>query len=249
VPGATPPAEASAKKKPKVTFPISKPTTLTGFLTTEYWPVPERWFVGKPIKAPGLSKPHRIDFLYSATGVAMEGDGLDLQGKPVHWVTGPGNWVGRNGRAGSYYWVGEMFWRNRKGEVTFPLEAGGWSNRPCRKLKSRGNRCGFVGPKGTRFATGASTGASGVRLRPLRSVAVDPGVIRYRSAVYIPAYDRGRYNGWFCAADTGGAIRGRHLDVFRTAPRTPSGGTSRTGQRIRVLPPADARAFMPTLCH
>jgi 3D (Asp-Asp-Asp) domain-containing protein len=236
------------KKRPKVTFPISKPTTLGGFLTTEYWPVPERWFVGKRVKAPGLAKRHRVDFLYSARGVAMEGDGLDLQNKPVHWVTGSGNWVGSNGRPGSYYWLGEMFWRNRSGNVTFPLERGGWSNGSCKAFKSRGSKCRYVGPRGTRFATGPSTGASGVKLRPLRSVAVDPRVIRYRSGVYIPAYAKGGYDGWFCAADTGGAIKGRHLDVFRRAPSSPSGGSSRRGQTIRVWPPDVTRRLYPSLC-
>lgn len=253
-PGSSKPPAAKPKKKPtkkkpaKISFPISKPTTIGGFLTTEYWPVPERWFVGRKVVAPGLTKAHRIDFLYSARGVAMEGDGLDLNNRPIHWKSGAGNWVGRNGRPGSYFWLGEMYWLNRRGEVTFPLESGGWSNGSCRKFATKGSKCRYVGPRSTRFSTGPSTGASGIRLRPLRSVAVDPRVIRYRSAVYIPAYAKGGYDGWFCAADTGGAIKGRHLDVFRKAPANPSGGMSRRGQTIRVWPPDVAKRLYPSLC-
>src|SRR5579884_4055433 len=33
---------------------------------TEYWPVPESWFVGALVTAPGLPGKHRIDWLYSA---------------------------------------------------------------------------------------------------------------------------------------------------------------------------------------
>jgi 3D (Asp-Asp-Asp) domain-containing protein len=255
-PGGKPPVKAKAKPKPKPKpkpspkpkYPISTPTWLPGVYTTEYWPVPERWFNGAKIVAPGLAQAHRVDFLYSAKGVAMEGDGIGLDGKRVHWATGSGaGWVDRSGHSGGYYWLAEMFWRNAKGEVTYPLEAGGWSNGPCRQKKKP--TCSKVGSKGTRFGTGPSTGSSGLALHPLRSIAVDPNVIRYRSAVYIPAYDTAHHDGWFCAADTGGAIVGRHLDVYRNAPSSPNGGSTHSGQRIRVLPPATARSVMPFLCR
>src|SRR5947209_8114656 len=51
---------------------------------TEYWPAPERWFVGRAVSAPGLPGRHRVDWLYSATGVSMEGEGIGLDGRLVH---------------------------------------------------------------------------------------------------------------------------------------------------------------------
>jgi 3D (Asp-Asp-Asp) domain-containing protein len=253
-PGSKPPVvkkkpAPKKKKPPKVTFPISKPTWLTGFLTTEYWPAPEKWFNGAKVMAPGLTTAHRVDFLYSARGVAMEGDGIDLNGRHVHYVSGSSGWVDQSGRRGGYYWLAEMFWRNSAGDITYPLEGGGWSNGACKGDKKHPKVCRKVGAKETRFATGASLGASGLPLRPYKSVAVDPRVIRYRSAVYVPAYDNGRVDGWFCAADTGGAIVGRHLDVYRPAPAQPASGYSLKGQRIRVLPPGDAHIVYPFLCR
>jgi 3D (Asp-Asp-Asp) domain-containing protein len=71
-----------------------------------------------------------------------------------------------------------------------------------------------------------------------RSIAVDPRVIPLGSRVYIPAYRHDGYGGWFVARDTGGAIRGRHVDVYRTPPRRPSDtGQYLTGQRIYVIKP------------
>jgi len=67
-------------------------------------------------------------------------------------------------------------------------------------------------------------GAAGYVVVPYRSLAVDPEVIPLGSVVYIPAA-RGqwvhlpdgewvRHDGWFFASDTGGAIRGHHVDIF-----------------------------------
>lgn len=252
-PGTPPPTGSKPKARTtptRTSFPIRQPTWLTGFTLTEYWPVPERWFRGRKVRAPGVGSMHRIDFLYSARGVAMEGDGIALNGRQIHWTAGGSGWIDKQGRRGGYYWLGEMYWLNRRGEVTFPLESGGWDNGDCVRDRRHGNRCSRSRGQGpTRFGAGPSTGASGVGLRPLRSIAVDPRVISYRSAVYIPAYDTRSTDGWFCAADTGGAIKGRHIDVFRNAPATPSGGTSRRRQRVRVLPPATARRLMPFLCR
>ena len=53
---------------------------LGGFELTEYYPALESWFTGRPVSAPGLSGAHRIDWLYSARGLSMEGDGIGLDG-------------------------------------------------------------------------------------------------------------------------------------------------------------------------
>ena len=61
-------------------------------------------------------------------------------------------------------------------------------------------------------------------LIPYRSIAVDKTVIPYGTVIYIPAA-RGqqirlpsgqtvRHDGYFYAADTGGAIKRNHIDVF-----------------------------------
>ena len=57
------------------------------------------------------------------------------------------------------------------------------------------------------------------------------------SHVYIPSY-ASINGGWFQAADTGGAIVGRHIDVFRPPPANPRDlGNFATGQRVYIVPP------------
>lgn len=67
-------------------------------------------------------------------------------------------------------------------------------------------------------------GSTGARLIPFRSIAVDPRFIPYGSLLYIPSArgveisgpdgEKLKHDGYFFAADTGGAIRGSHIDVF-----------------------------------
>jgi 3D (Asp-Asp-Asp) domain-containing protein len=201
---------------------------------TEYWPAPERWFTGALVNAPGLGGRHRIDWLYSATGVSMEGEGIGLDGRIYHInALGDGGWVTVSGTptspsdgwsAGPPYWRAGGYWRNRSGGVTFPVASGGWS-------AGRGRH--YVPLRGVSFAGGSSQ-----PLRFLQSIAVDPNVIPLGSRVYIPAYKHDGYGGWFVAQDTGGAIGGRHVDVFRQPPASPSAsGQYLTGQRIYVIKP------------
>lgn len=75
-------------------------------------------------------------------------------------------------------------------------------------------------------------GVQGLALVPYRTIAVDPSQIPIGSVLYIPAA-RGQmvtlpsgarvaHDGYFYAADVGGAIKGRHIDVFLgTADRNP----------------------------
>jgi 3D (Asp-Asp-Asp) domain-containing protein len=56
--------------------------------------------------------------------------------------------------------------------------------------------------------------------------------------VYIPAYFDDGHGGWFLAQDTGAAINGRRVDVYRSPPASSSDpGQYLTGQRIYVIKP------------
>jgi len=177
----------------------------------------------------------------------MEGDGIGLDGRRYHIdVLGSGGWVNARGRQtrptqragrwsnGRPFWRAGGFWRNANRHPTFPLADGSWSD---------GNGIHFVPPpKGISFASGPS--------RPLRfwkSVAVDPDLIPLGSRIYIPAYRDTRGRGWFRAEDVGGAIIGRHLDVFRPPPPTPDGGQFLRDQRVYVIPPRTGHRRRPGL--
>ena len=207
---------------------------LRGVTVTEYWPAPESWFVGRPVSAPGLAGQHRIDWLYSALGVSMQGQGIGLDGRMYHInALGDGGWVTETGAltdpatgwsTGAPFWRAGGYWRNKHRALTFPLVLGGWSN-------GRGRT--YVALTGVSFAVGAS-----LPLRFYRSIAVDPGVIPLGSRVYIPAYRHDGYGGWFVAQDTGGAINGRHVDVYRSPPASPdTPGRDLVRQRVFVVKP------------
>jgi hypothetical protein len=207
---------------------------LGGVTITEYWPAPESWFVGRLVTAPGLPGKHRIDWLYSATGISMEGDGIGLDGRMYHInALGDGGWVTAAGAstspadgwsAGSPFWRAGGYWRNRAGAVTSPLLSGGWS---------AGFGRAYVPLRGVSFAAGGS-----LPLRSYQSIAVDPSVIPLGSRVYVPAYRDDGHGGWFVAQDTGGAITGHHIDVYRSPPASPlDSGQYLTGRRIFVIRP------------
>jgi 3D (Asp-Asp-Asp) domain-containing protein len=240
-PGGIGSAAPAAKAKPCPPGPqvrehlITRPRWLRGVAITEYYSSPERWFTGRRVPVPGLPGRHRVDWLYSSRGVAMEGDGIGLDGRHYHIdALGTGGWVNRNGhltrpgRCASRWSRGRPAWlaggwRNRQGEVTFPLASGGWSNGPGSRERSY---------QGVTFAPGSS-----LPLRAYRTLAVDPRLIPRGSRVYIPYY-KGISGGWFVAQDTGGAIIGRHVDVYRPPTATPlDGGRFLQGQRIYVVPP------------
>jgi 3D (Asp-Asp-Asp) domain-containing protein len=189
---------------PAASGPLRRPTTLTRTAITEYFPVPESWFSGRLVTAPGIPGRHRADWLYSARGVSMEGDGVSVDGLRVHVES-----------------TARTRWVNRKGRTTKP-GLRGWT---------RGAPFWRVGP--LTFGTGPS--------RPLRywaSAAVDPRLIPLGSRVHIPAYAGvGGSNGWFLAEDTGGAIQGRHLDVYRPAPARGQSAGSLAATTVRVFPP------------
>jgi hypothetical protein len=125
--GTTVSAPASASKyttpPPPVEQAVTHPQWLTGVVITEYYPAPERWFTGRRISAPGLAGAHAVDWLYSARGLAMEGSGVDLTGRPVHIAA-----------------LGSTGWVNAAGQPTLPVCLGKWTNgfpaqrRRCRHL-------------------------------------------------------------------------------------------------------------------
>jgi 3D (Asp-Asp-Asp) domain-containing protein len=214
---------------------LSRRQWLSGFIITEYYPVPERWFNGVSVRAPGGSGRHRVDWLYSANGVSMQGDGVDVAGRHVHIANlGSVGWVNAAGRPtvpprcgirwshGPPAWRAGG-WRNATGAVTYPLAGGGWRH-------GAGHWAGGYG--GATFEPGPS-----LPLRYYRSVAVDPRLIPRGSHIYIPAY-RAVNGGWFVAQDTGGAIIGRHIDVYRPPTAQPYGsGRLLLGAHVYVIPP------------
>jgi 3D (Asp-Asp-Asp) domain-containing protein len=216
---------------------ITRPRWLGRVAITEYYSTPERLFSGIRVATPGLPGRHRVDWLYSNRGVAMEGDGIGADGRHYHidalgtasWVNGaghktvPGRCPGHWSR-GRPVWL-QGGWRNRRGEPTFPLAAGGWSNGRGGARRSYG---------GVTFAPGSS-----LPLHAYRTLAVDPRLIPHGSRVFIPFYrDHGLGSGWFVAQDTGGAIIGRHVDVYRPPPQSlADGGRYLRDERIYVVPP------------
>lgn len=225
---------------PAAMRPIAKPRWLAHVTVTEYFPYPEAWSSGRRVAAPGLAGRHRVDWLYSAQGMSMEGDGVALDGRRYHIDSlGEGGWVNRRGRRtrprrakvgwsrGAPFWRNGGFWKAADGTVTFPLDGGGWAFG--RGVKDVGP------PAGISFAPGPS-----LPLRYWKSLAVDPRLIPKGSRIYIPAY-RAVNGGWFRADDTGGAVLGRHLDVYRPAPAGPGQGSYLTDQRVFVEPPQARR--------
>jgi 3D (Asp-Asp-Asp) domain-containing protein len=235
-PSSTAPAHACGPAPPpKRIRPITRPRWLPGTVITEYYPTKEDWFSGKLVSAPGLRGRHRVDWLYSSGGLAMEGQGIGRDGRWYHFA-GPYSigWVNPRGRAttacpdGSWTrgwpaWL-SLGWRNARGAVTFPLGKGGWSEgRPTRFIPP---------PPDLRFARGPSR-----RLTYWRSAAVDPRLIALGSRIFIPAYCSKPGDGWFVAQDTGGAILVRHVDVYRPPPDAEASGRMLRGQKVFVVPP------------
>jgi len=217
-------AQASRLKK------ITKPTWVSGVTVTEYYPVPEAWFLGARVRAPGIPGRHRIDWLYSARGVTMEGDGIGLDNRRYHVAnTGGAGWVDKFGRrtslggGSSVFWRAGGFYRNARKGLTFPLDGGGWWN---------GVGVKYVPLPGVSFGSGPS-----MPLTYYRSIATDPRYIPTGSRVYVPAYRR-ISGGWFVAQDTGGAIGGKHIDVYRPPPPSfDDEGRYLVRQQIYVVPP------------
>jgi hypothetical protein len=244
-PGAAKAAVAAAAcpppRDPPPVTQVKRARWLSGVLVTEYFPAPERFFTGRLVSAPGLPGRYRIDWLYSARGLAMQGQGLGRDGRMYHFA-GPYSLTWRNARGEFTYpctespghwtrgrpaWIGPT-WLNPRGTITFPLPKAAWSNgRPQRAIPAE---------ERPRFARGAAR-----TLAYWRNVAVDPRLVPQGSAVFVPAYCRTPSRGWFTAADTGGAILGLHIDVYRAPPERRWDSRVLRRQKIFVVPPGRAR--------
>ena len=95
--------------------------------------------------------------------------------------------------------------RTAAARVTFPLDARRLVRRRGQEVRRR--RATSPSPPARRGRC-ATTAAS-------RSI---PTLIPLGSLVYVPAYKPLNKDGWFRADDTGGAIKGRHIDVYRRPP-------------------------------
>ncbi len=126
---------------------------------------------------------HRVDWLYSATGISMQGDGVGLDGRPYHIDNlGAGGWVtprlrptapGVHGwHGGSPAWRSGGYWRNARHALTFPLEAGGWANGT--------GVSAVTPPAGITFAAGPSRPLRYYRTIP-RAGGPTPGHLEHRS--------------------------------------------------------------------
>jgi 3D (Asp-Asp-Asp) domain-containing protein len=211
----------------------SAATSLGDFQLTYYWFAAESGFVGQKVAAPGVAGKFAEDFLYSARGVPMEGTGTALSGAHIHyagtnggfWVTkagkktvpGPGGWSN-----GAPYWR-EGGWRNAAGGVTFQRADGSWVNGA---------------GVGTKRAYHDIFGPDvGTNVTEWRSIATDLSVIPRGTSVYVPRLAGSPAHGCFHADDTGGAIIGKHIDVF--IPQGTLTGLP-TSSEVQTLGPGEA---------
>ena len=186
---------------------LTQPRWIKNTLVTEYWPAPERWFGGPLVRVAGIPGRHRAEWLFGARGLPMEGEGIASNGRVYHF-------------AGPY----DIGWRNSAGRPTAPCTAPGyWTDgRPHR----------IATPARAQFAAGHSR-----TLVYWRSVAVDRHVIPFGSRIFVHALCSTPARGWVVARDTGGAIGGAHIDLYRPPPAQLSGGAVLRGQSMLVIPP------------
>jgi hypothetical protein len=145
----------------------------------------------------------------------MEGEGIATDGRVYHF-------------AGPY----DLAWVNARGGVTAPCTAPGfWSNgRPFRLAR----------PRSAQFGPGHAR-----TLAYWKSAAVDPKVIPFGSRIFLHVLCPTPAHGWLVARDTGGAIGGAHIDVYRPPPGTRSTGPAYRRQPMLVVPPGTRPRRLP----
>jgi len=86
--------------------------------------------------------------------------------------------------------------------------------------------------------------ASGTKVKEGRTIAVDPRVIPLGSIVAVYSSTKPKYSGLYLAEDTGGAIKGKHIDIAVTPSNIKDFGTRTLSVAIikRGTGAADARA-------
>lgn len=205
-----------APPPPPAEHVLTRPRWISNTLLTDYWPSPERWFRGPLVHASGIPGRHRAAWLFGARGLPMEGEGVASDGRVYHF-------------AGPY----DLGWINARGGGTAPCAAPGyWTNgRPVRLAQ----------PGRARFAAGHSR-----TLAYWKSVAVDPRLIPYGSRIFLKTLCATPAHGWVVARDTGGAIRGAHIDLYRPAPAALSEGEALRGLSMLVVPPGTAPRRVPS---
>ena len=171
----------------------------------------------------------------------MQGEGIGTDGRLYHFA-GPYSLTWRNAHGQATYpcihvpgvwtngapdWIGTTR-LSRDGTVTYRLGDGAWATgRPARVIPSTSQAW---------FAPGASRSLS-----YWRDAAVDPRLIPHGSSIFVRAYCGTPSDGWFVAADTGGAIIGRHIDIFRAPPAIAWDDQVLRAQDVFVVPPGFPR--------
>jgi endonuclease G, mitochondrial len=98
-------------------------------------------------------------------------------------------------------------------------------------IRSRSININALGRSRYKVSKGAfGEGVNGMILVPFRTIAVDRSFIPYGTVIYIPqargvlitlpSGEKVRHDGYFFAADTGGAIKQNHIDVFTGISRS-----------------------------
>lgn len=227
-----------------------RPKALGSFWITYYWFAPEKWFTAKRMVAPGLKIAYREDFLYSSRGIAMQGTGTGRDGVLLHWRSGKGAWVNKEGgetyTAASGFTNGSPYSRpggcvwwaiNAAGapiptttdnkRPTFANDDGTWQNPPPlnpSKYTVVCNRAAVAAgkPDDLNFRAYPDVFGIGVgtSVTPWHSIATDTSVIPRGTTIYIEALKDTPSKGCFSADDTGGAIIGKHIDVLIPPDKT-----------------------------
>jgi 3D (Asp-Asp-Asp) domain-containing protein len=202
---------------------------LRRFELTEYYPALESWFSGALVSAPGLAGRYPIDWLYSALGLSMQGEGIAENGQWFHIAgLGAGGWLTAAGRTNAIfgdtakapYWRSGGFYRAARGAITYPLAGGGWSD---------GAGVRYVAPPaGISFAPGPAK-----PLTYLRSVAVDPRVIALGSYIFIPRVRDGQRRLVPGPGHRRGDRRAPHRHLLAAARRARRGRARDRAARVR----------------
>ncbi len=189
----------------------SAATSLGDFQLTYYWFAAESGFVGQKVAAPGIAGTYREDFLYSARGVPMEGTGTALQRRARALRRHARRLLGDQGRRARPC-PGRNGWSNGSPVLARRRLADRVRRRhvPARRRQlGERHRASTKRPYHDLFGTERRHDVT-----EWLSIATDLRVIPRGTHVYVPRLAGSPAHGCFRADDTGGAIIGKHIDVF-----------------------------------